>query len=103
LGLGDNTSKKDILEEVNQVTELAIPRLRQLVTSLSPQRLWFVAGSVHVGFVVDQSDTGTGFFSKFFGLPLSVSFHHDSILIYIIWGMNNWWPQFRDIVSPPST
>jgi hypothetical protein len=35
-----------------------------------------------------QSVTGTSL-SGFFRFPLSVSFHHESTYLYIIWGINN--------------
>jgi hypothetical protein len=35
-----------------------------------------------------KSGNGTGFFSKFLGFPLSLSFHRGSAYSYIIWGMD---------------
>jgi hypothetical protein len=39
----------------------AVPWLRSLVTSLSPQRAGFAPGSIHVGFVVDKVALGQVF------------------------------------------
>jgi hypothetical protein len=36
-----------------------------------------------------QTGIGTGFFSEFFGIFLSVSFHCGSPHLHITWGMNN--------------
>jgi hypothetical protein len=52
---------------------------------LSPR---FALGSVHLGFLVDKSALGQ-VFSDFFTFFLSVQFHQESILTYIIRGMNN--------------
>jgi hypothetical protein len=65
-----------------------VPGLRLLVTGISPWRLRFEPGSVHVGFVVDKRKW-VRFFTKFFSLPLSISFHCGSPCSHIIWGINN--------------
>jgi hypothetical protein len=41
------------------------------------------------GICGEQSGTGTHFSLKFFGFPLSLSFHHGFLCSYITWGMNN--------------
>jgi hypothetical protein len=40
-----------------------------------------VLGSVHVAFIVDKWQWNR-FFFEFYGFPLSISFHHGSMLIY---------------------
>jgi hypothetical protein len=57
--------------------EKAVPWLRSLVAGLSPRKSGFAPGSIHVGFVVDKVALWQ-FFSNFFGLPLSISFHRRS-------------------------
>jgi hypothetical protein len=49
-----------------------------LVARLSPRRPGFAPGSVNVRLVAEVS-----FFSEYFGFPLSVSFHHCSVLASI--------------------
>jgi hypothetical protein len=61
---------------------------RQLVTCLSSWRLEFMPRSGHVVFMVDKVALGQVFLFEFFGFPLSVSFHHDFILVYNF-GVNN--------------
>jgi hypothetical protein len=61
---------------------------RQLVACLSSWRLGFMPRSVHVVFVMDKVALGQVFLFEFFGFPLSVSFHHDFILVYNF-GVNN--------------
>jgi hypothetical protein len=55
-----------------------VPWLRRLFASLSPRRLRFDPGSMHVGFVVDKVALDR-FFPEYFGFSLSISFHRCSI------------------------
>jgi hypothetical protein len=55
-----------------------VPWLRRLVAGLSPRRLGFDPGSVHVRFVVDKVALGQVFL-RVVGFPLSISFHWCSI------------------------
>jgi hypothetical protein len=60
-----------------------LPWLKLLVAGYSQRRPGFVTGSFYMGFAVDKLALGR-FFSEFFGLPLSVSFHPVSPYSYII-------------------
>jgi hypothetical protein len=53
---------------------------------------WVRAWLIPCGMCGAQSVTGTGFFSEFFGFPLS-SFYRGSPVSYIVWGL-------RDLASP---
>jgi hypothetical protein len=61
-----------------------MPRFGQLKTSLSPWR----PGSAHTEFVVDKWHWDR-FFSEFFDIPPSISFHCASPYSYTIRGINN--------------
>jgi hypothetical protein len=50
----------------------AVPWLRSLVAGLSPRRPWFVPGSIHVGFVVDEVALRQGFLRVFRFSPASI-------------------------------
>jgi hypothetical protein len=56
----------------------AKPWLRRLVAGLSPRRLGFDSGSVHVGFVVDKVALGQ-VSPDYFGFPMSILFYQCSI------------------------
>jgi hypothetical protein len=46
---------------------------------------WFYrggSGSVHMGLVMEKVTVGQAFFAQYFSFPMSVSFHHCSILIH---------------------
>ena len=58
------------------------PRVRRLVASLTLQMPGFDPGSVHVKFVVGKVALGQVFL-LYLGFPLSVLFHHFSVLLYI--------------------
>jgi hypothetical protein len=60
---------------------MAVPWLKRLVAGLSSRRPAFVPGSVHVAFAGTKWHWDR-FISEFFGFPLSISFHHCSILIW---------------------
>jgi hypothetical protein len=80
----------------------ALPWFRRLVADLSVRRPGFMSRSVHVGFVVNKMALGQILF-KSLDL-LSVSFHHDSILIYLGDEQQvHWWLQFRDSLTPLMT
>jgi hypothetical protein len=75
----------------------AVTWLRRLVVGLPRRRPGFAPEPVHVGFVVEKLALGQVFFPEFFGLPLSVSFHQGSMLIYYPWEEEYYhsWPQVR--------
>jgi hypothetical protein len=62
---------------------MAIPWLRQLIAGLSLSRPKFDPRPVHVRFVVGKVALGQVFL-QVYGFPLSVSFHHCSIHIFIL-------------------
>jgi hypothetical protein len=72
-----------------------VPRLRRLVTGLSPRRLGFYPGSVHVGFLVDKVALGQ-VFHEYFGfspinfilLELQYKEKRKKLIIHIT-GLNN--------------
>jgi len=58
-------------------------QLRQVVTGLSPQMTGLKPGPVHIRFTADKVAMGQVLL-QVFQLPLSVSFHHCSMLIFIL-------------------
>jgi hypothetical protein len=57
-----------------------VDRAMAHAVSLSPLRLRFAPGSVHVGFVVDKMALGLVFLSQFFGFS---SQYHSTIASYV--------------------
>jgi hypothetical protein len=97
--LGDKKwpSRPTTLSSTNtNPTALPVQWLRRLVAGLPPRRPGFAPSSVHVGFVVDKVAVGH-VFHRGLRFPLYVlSFHQDSLLIYL--GEERWvrwWSQFR--------
>jgi hypothetical protein len=80
----------------------AVPCLRQLFVGLSPLRLWFESGPVHVGFVVDKVALGQIFLRVLRFFTVSIIRLWISILVYDLGDEKQarWWSQFRDVVSP---
>jgi hypothetical protein len=74
---------------LSKITDVVVPWIRLLASTISPRRLRFVPGSVHVGFVMDKV-TMWRFYFELFGFPLSVSFHAGSSYSYTARGINNW-------------
>jgi hypothetical protein len=66
--------QKSLLDTTNLINLYAIPWLRQLVASLSPQRPRFKPWSVHVGFVWTKRQWDR-FLSQLFFFTLSILFH----------------------------
>jgi hypothetical protein len=69
-----------------------VPWFRRLVADLSPRRLGFDSGSIHVGFVVDQVALGEVFvrlfrFSSVIFIPLVL--HYREKLLVFITGLHN--------------
>jgi hypothetical protein len=63
---------------VTNIWGRAVPWLRSLVAGLSPWRLGFTPGSIHVGFVVDKVALGQVFLQVLQFSPVNISFHHHS-------------------------
>jgi hypothetical protein len=68
-----------VIHHFSYIKLWAVPWLRRLAAGLPLRRPGFDPGSVHVGFVMAQSGTGTGFSPEYFSFPLSISFHRCSI------------------------
>jgi hypothetical protein len=79
-----------------------MPCLRWLVAFLSSQKLGFVLGSVHVGFVVDKTALGQVFLRVLWLAPVNIFPSGLSMLIYHLEDEQkaHWWLQSRDILSP---
>jgi hypothetical protein len=81
--------------------KLVVPWLRWLVAVLSPWKLGLCLGQSMWDLWLTKWHWDR-FFSKFFIFPLSVSFHHDSILIYHL-GDEQWtWTRSYKFVTPIS-
>jgi hypothetical protein len=87
----DNYSMSDYNGEIwccLQSCVSAVPRLRCLAAGISPRRIGFTSGSVHVESELDRWHWDR-LFSGFFGISLSLSFYRDYKLGNIIWGVDN--------------
>jgi hypothetical protein len=61
-----------------------VPWFKLTLAGLSPRRLGFDPGSLHVRFVVGKVTLKqVSFFFEYFGFPLSVSFYQYCILIFM--------------------
>jgi hypothetical protein len=56
----------------------AVPCLKRLIAGLSPRRLGFAPGSIHVGFVVDKVALRQVFLRVLRFSPVNISFHRRS-------------------------